>query len=251
VILVVEDNAEVRKYIRGPLKTLYTVEEAADGKEGIAKAKNLIPDLIVSDIMMPEVDGYRLCRELKKDIATSHIPIILLTAKGSEESIIEGLETGADDYITKPFNSRMLLTRIKNLIELRRQLQLKIQRQKMLLPTEIKVSSVDEKFLRELREIIDKNFTDPDFNVDQLAKKLYISRAALYKKVHALTGETPNQIILSTRLERGAQLLRDNYGNVTEVAMAVGFSSSTYFATCFKEKFHQSPLSYQSSETGS
>ena len=106
---------------------------------------------------------------------------------------------------------------------------------------------MDEKFLRELREIIDKNFTNPDFNVDRLAKKLYISRAALYKKVHALTGETPNQIILSTRLERGAQLLRDNYGNVTEVAMAVGFSSSTYFATCFKEKFHQSPLSYQAS----
>ena len=247
VILVVEDNAEVRKYIRGPLKTFYTVVEAADGKEGIVKAKNLIPDLIVSDIMMPGVDGYELCRELKKDIATSHIPIVLLTAKGSEESIIEGLETGADDYITKPFNSKMLLIRIKNLIELRRQMQLKIQRKKMLLPTEIKVSSVDEKFLKEFREIIEKNFTDPDFNVDQLAKKLYMSRATLYKKVHALTGETPNQIILSTRLERGAQLLRDNYGNVTEVAMAVGFSSSTYFATCFKEKFHQTPLSYQAS----
>lgn len=251
VILVVEDNAEVRKYIRGSLKTLYTVEEAADGKEGIAKAKSLIPDLIVSDIMMPEIDGYRLCRELKKDIATSHIPIILLTAKGSEESIIEGLETGADDYITKPFNSKMLLTRIKNLIELRRQLQLKIQRKKMLLPTEIEVSSVDEKFLKEFREIIEKNFTDPDFNVDKLARKLYMARATLFKKVHALLGETPNQIILSTRLERGAQLLRANYGNVTEVAMAVGFSSSTYFATCFKEKFHQSPLSYQSSEAGS
>ncbi|MGD2088731.1 MAG: response regulator [Candidatus Aminicenantes bacterium] len=250
VILVVEDNAEVRRYIRGPLKTLYTVVEAADGKEGIVKAKKMIPDLIVSDIMMPEVDGYELCRKLKKDIATSHIPIVLLTAKGSEESIIEGLETGADDYITKPFNSKMLLIRIKNLIELRRQMQLKIQRKKMLLPTEIKVSSVDEKFLKEFRGIIEKNFTDPDFNVDKLAKKLYMARATLFKKVHALLGETPNQIILFTRLERGAQLLRDNYGNVTEVAMAVGFSSSTYFATCFKEKFHQSPLSYQDSASG-
>jgi signal transduction histidine kinase/DNA-binding response OmpR family regulator len=251
VILVVEDNADVRKYICDPLKPLYTVVEASDGKEGIIKAKKMIPDLIVSDIMMPEVDGYQLCRELKRDIATSHIPIILLTAKGSEQSIIEGLETGADDYITKPFNSKMLLTRIKNLIELRRQLQLKIQRQKMLLPTEIEVSSVDEKFLKEFREIIEKNFTNPDFNVDKLAKKLYMARATLFKKVHALTGETPNQFILSSRLERGAQLLKDNYGNVTEVAMAVGFSSSTYFATCFKEKFHRSPLSFQASESRS
>ena len=245
VILVVEDNPDVRKYIREPLEPFYKVVEAGDGKEGIARAKEIIPDLIVSDIMMPEADGYELCRELKKDIATSHIPIILLTAKASEESIIQGLETGADDYVTKPFNSRILFSRIKNLIELRRQMQLKIQRQKMLLPSEITVSSMDEKFLKELQGIVEKNMSDEEFDVDKLCGKLYMGRSTLFRKVKALTGETPNQFIMSYRLERGAQLLRENFGNVTEVAFAVGFSSSTYFATCFKEKFGQAPSTYQ------
>jgi len=251
VILVVEDHADVRKYIRDPLEKFYTVVEACDGKEGTAKAKEIIPDLIVSDIMMPEMDGYELCRVLKKDINTSHIPIILLTAKASEESVIRGLETGADDYVTKPFNSKILLTRIKNLIDLRRQLQLKIQRQKMLLPDEIPVSSMDETFLKEFQDIINKNLSDEDFNIDVLCQKLYMGRSTLFRKIQALTGETPNQFILSYRLERAAQLLRENYGNVTEVAMAVGFSSPPYFAKCFKEKFHQSPSSFQASESKS
>jgi len=251
VILVVEDNDDVRKYIRGPLEQLYTVAEARNGKEGIDVAKEIIPDLIVSDIMMPVKDGCQLCTELKKNIDTSHIPIILLTAKASEESVVQGLETGADDYITKPFNTKILLARIKNLIDLRRQMQLKIQRQKMLLPSEISVSSQDEKFLKEFQEIIEKNLGDPDFNVDELSKKLYMGRSTLFRKVQALTGETPNQFILSYRLERGARLLRENYGNVTEVAMAVGFSSPPYFAKCFKDRFHQSPSSYQASQSKS
>ncbi|MCU0285571.1 MAG: response regulator [Acidobacteria bacterium] len=251
VILIVEDNRDVRKYIREPLEPFYIVEEAADGKEGILKAKEIIPDLIISDIMMPNADGYELCREVKKDIATCHIPVILLTAKASEESIIEGLKTKADDYITKPFNSRILLTRIKNLIDLRCQLQLKIQRQKMLLPSEINVSSMDEIFLKEFQQVIEKNLSDYEFDVDKLCKKLYMARSTLFKKVKALTGETPNQFILSYRLERAAQLLKQNYGNITEVAFAVGFSSSTYFATCFKEKFGQAPSSYHASESKS
>ena len=168
-----------------------------------------------------------------------------MTAKASEESIIQGLETGADDYVTKPFNSRILLSRIKNLIELRRQMQLKIQRRKMLLPSEITVSSMDEKFLKEFQGMIEKNIADEEFDVDKLCGKLYMGRSTLFRKVKALTGETPNQFIMSYRLERGAQLLRENFGNVTEVAFAVGFSSSTYFATCFKEKFGEAPSSYQ------
>jgi signal transduction histidine kinase/DNA-binding response OmpR family regulator len=249
VILVVEDNTDVRKYIREPLELLYTVVEASDGKEGITKAQEIIPDLIVSDIMMPETDGYQLCRELKKDVKTSHIPIILLTAKASEESIIHGLETGADDYITKPFNTKILLTRIKNLIDLRRQLQLKIQRQKMLLPAEISVSPMDKEFLKEFQEIINKNLSDPDFNVDLLSEKLYMGRSTLFRKIQALTGETPNQFIQSYRLERATQLLKANFGNVTEVALEVGFSSAAYFSKCFKDKFHQSPSSFQASES--
>ena len=248
VILVVEDEPDVREFIRSPLKPFYEVVVAKDGKEGIAIAKEIIPDLIVSDIMMPGTDGYELCRVLKKDIHTSHVPIILLTAKASEESIIQGLETGADDYITKPFNTRMLLNRIKNLIDLRRQLQLKIQRQKMLLPAEISISSPDETFLKEFQGIIEKNLADPEFNVDLLSKKLYMGRSTLFRKIQALTGETPNQFILSYRLERGAQLLREKYGNVTEVALDVGFSSPAYFSKLFKEKFQQTPSDFQASQ---
>ncbi|MGD2086968.1 MAG: response regulator [Candidatus Aminicenantes bacterium] len=249
IILVVEDEPDVRKFIRSPLEPFYKVVEAKDGKEGIHKAKEIIPDMIVSDIMMPGTDGYELCRVLKKDINTSHIPVVLLTAKASEESIIQGLETGADDYITKPFNTKMLLNRIKNLIELRRQLQLKIQRKKMLLPSEISVSSPDEKFLKEFQGIIEKNLSDPDFGVDELSQKLIMGRSTLYRKIQALTGETPNQFILSYRLERGAQLLREQCGNVTEVAFEVGFSSAAYFSKLFKEKFHQTPSEFQASQS--
>ncbi len=244
VILVVEDNADLREYIRVCLDSLYTVEEAKDGLEGIEKAKKIIPDLIISDIMMPEVDGYELCNTLKKEIETSHIPIILLTAKASEENIIQGLETGADDYITKPFNTKILCVRIKNLIDLRHQLQKKFQRQMLLQPEEIKVSSIDQRFIKELQENIEKHLSDPDLNVEALSEKMNISRVTLNKKILSFTGETANQFIRSFRLNRATQLLKANIGNVTDVAFNVGFSSSAYFTKCFREKFHQLPSEF-------
>ena len=244
VILVVEDSADMRHYIREALTGTYGVVEAEDGIQGMAKAREMIPDLIVSDILMPGADGYELCTQLKHDIHTSHIPIILLTAKSNEESVIEGLETGADDYITKPFNTRVLMARIKNLIELRRQLQQKRQRQMTMQPQEIAVTSLDETFYKEVQDIIEKNLADPEFNVEQMSKKLYMSRTSLYMKILALTGETPTQFIRSYRLKRAAQLLQANFGNVTEVTFAVGFSSTPYFTKCFKEMFHQLPSSY-------
>jgi signal transduction histidine kinase/DNA-binding response OmpR family regulator len=249
IILVVEDSRDVRKYIRGPLEKLYTVVEAVNGREGIEKAREIIPDLIISDIMMPGADGYELCSVLKQDVLTSHIPIVLLTAKASEENVIQGLETGADDYITKPFNTRILMVRIRNLIDLRRQLQQKMKRQMMLQPAEISVSSIDEEFIKELQAAIEKNLADPEFTVEELGKKLYMSRASLYRKIQALTGESPNHFIRNYRLKRAAQLLKENFGNVTEVAFEVGFSSSAYFTKCFKEQFQQLPSSYQASES--
>jgi signal transduction histidine kinase/DNA-binding response OmpR family regulator len=250
VILVVEDHEEVRKYIQISLKSSYTVEEAKNGKEGIEKAREIIPDLIISDVMMPEKDGCELCRELKNDIRTSHIPIILLTAKASEESIIKGLETGADDYITKPFNTRILLTRIKNLIDLRQQMQLKIQREKMLLPSKISVSSLDDQFLKKFQEIIEKNLDDTEFRIDVLCEKLGMGRSTLFRKIGALTGQTPNQFILSYRLERAAQiLLKDKSRKITDVALDVGFETPAYFTKCFKDKFNQPPSSFQASES--
>lgn len=245
IILVVEDSADMRDYIRGALMPGYTVVEAKDGREGIQKAREIIPDLIISDIMMPEVDGYELCRVLKSDVKTSHIPIILLTAKAAEENIIHGLETGADDYITKPFNTNILIARIKNLIDLRSQLQKNLNREMTMQPVKTSVSTIDREFLHDLHEAIRKNLDDEDFNVEQLCKKLYMGRTTLYRKVLALTGETPTDFIRSYRLKKGAELLKQNVGTVLEVAFAVGFSNSSYFAKCFKEKFHQLPSEYQ------
>jgi len=244
-ILVIDDNSLFRKYIRGRLKALYKIVEAVDGQDGINKAKKIIPDLIISDVMMPGIDGYELCNVLKKDLKTSHIPIVLLTAKASEESEIHGLDIGADDYITKPFNTKILIARIKNLIELRRQLQIKLQKQESLPSAGISVSSIDEVFLKDFRDIIEKNLSNPDFNIDQLCHELHMGQSALSRKIHQLTGEAPDRYILSYRLERAAQLLKTNFGSVTDVAFKVGFSNTAHFAKCFKEKFHQLPGSFQ------
>jgi signal transduction histidine kinase/DNA-binding NarL/FixJ family response regulator len=247
IILVVEDNKPVRKQIRATLEPKFKVMEARDGKEGIDIALQNIPDLIVSDIMMPKADGYELCRTLKKDIRTSHIPIVLLTAKASEDSIIRGYQTRADDYITKPFNAAVLISRIDNLIELRRQLQSELKRELMLLPPRVDVTNEDECFLEEFREIIEKNMSDPDFNIDDISDQMKIGRATLYRKIPALTGETPNDFIKSYRLKRAAQLLQENKLTVTQIAGEVGFTPA-HFAKIFKEKFHQTPKEYMISE---
>jgi len=249
IILVVEDSADVREYIRGALEPLYAVVEAKNGHEGIRKAQEIIPDLIISDIMMPGVDGYELCAALKKDIKTSHVPIILLTAKASEENILQGLETGADDYVTKPFSTKLLMARIKNLIDLRRHFQLTLYREMTQQPVKMSISQMDREFIKELQDMIEKNLSDPDFNVERLGKKLYMSRATLYRKINALSGESPIEFLQSYRLKRGAELLENNFGSVLEVAFEVGFSSASYFTKCFKKKFNQLPSDFQPAES--
>jgi len=249
IILVVEDSADVRSYIRSAIEPDYHIIEAKDGREGIKKAREIIPDLIISDIMMPGADGYELCRVLKNDVKTSHVPIILLTAKAAEEDIIEGLESRADDYITKPFNTRILSARIKNLIDIRSQLQENLRREMTFQPSKTSISKIDREFLHDLQAVLDKNISEPDFNVDQLCKKLYMSHTSLYRKINALSGETPTEFIRSYRLKKGAELLKKNFGTVLEVALEVGFSSATYFTRCFKKKFHQLPSEYQAIES--
>ncbi len=248
IILVVEDSADMRLYIRGALEPLYTVVEANDGGQGLQKAREIIPDIIICDVMMPVMDGYDVCRGLKNDIATSHIPLILLTAKTGEESILAGLETGADDYITKPFSTKILCARIKNLIDLRRHLRETFKRQMTLQPAKLNVSSIDEEFLKDLYRVLGKNISDPEFNVEELSRKLYMNRVTMYRKINALTGESPSEFIRSYRLKRGAELLKTGPGTVLEVAFQVGFSTSSYFIKCFKEKFHQLPSEYQRTE---
>jgi len=249
LILVIEDNRDVREYIRGAIEPNYRVVEAGNGVEGLQKAREMIPDLIISDIMMPELDGLELCKTLKTDIDTSHIPIILLTARASEAGIVRGLETGADDYITKPFSIRILLARIKNLLEIRRQLQLNLNREMILQPVKDSLSILDKGFLKKLRRAIRKNLEDVDFNVEKLAKELEMDRSTVYRKVLALTGESPTEFIRSCRLRRGAELLKSNFGTVLEVALEVGFSSANYFSKCFKKKFQQLPSEYQAAES--
>jgi signal transduction histidine kinase/DNA-binding response OmpR family regulator len=248
IILVVEDSADVREYIRIELEPFYTVVEAENGQEGIKKAREIIPDLIISDVMMPGKDGYELSRELKNNIDTCHIPIILLTAKASQENIIKGLETGADDYITKPFNTKILCIRIKNLIDLRSHLQQTVKREMTMQPAKISVSQNDRMFIKKLKEVIDKNISDPEFNVTQMCRDLDMSQPTLYRKIYALTGESPTEFIRSYRLKRGAELLENNFGSILEVALEVGFSSANYFTRCFKKMFHQLPSSYMASE---
>jgi signal transduction histidine kinase/DNA-binding NarL/FixJ family response regulator len=248
IILVVEDSADVREYIRVELESFYEIVEAKDGQEGLQKAREIIPDLIISDVMMPGKDGYELSRELKNNIDTCHIPIILLTAKASEENIIKGLETGADDYVTKPFNTKILCIRIKNLIDLRSHLQQTVKREMTMQPAIISVSQNDRRFIKKLKEVIDKNISDPDFNVTQMCRDLDMSQPTLYRKIYALTGESPTEFIRSYRLKRGAELLKNNFGSILEVALEVGFSSANYFTKCFKKMFHQLPSSYLASE---
>jgi len=157
---------------------------------------------------------------------------------------VQGLEIGADDYITKPFSVKILAARIRNLIDLRRQMQLNIDREMTLRPVEISVSGLDKEFLKKLKEVINKNIADPDFNVEELARKLYMDRSTVYRKVIALTGEAPTEFIRTCRLKRAAELLKGNFGTVLEVALEVGFSSANYFTKCFKDKFHCLPSTY-------
>jgi len=245
IILLAEDNVDARRYISETLAPYYRVEEARNGKEAIEKAVKIIPDLIISDIMMPGKDGYEVCGELKTDIKTSHIPVILLTARTSEESIVRGLKTGADAYITKPFSTKILLTRIRNLIDLRCKLQAKIRAQVIMEPGEISVSSLDLGFIKDVREITEAHLSDSGFTLKQMAEKLYMSQPTLFRKLKAVTGETPVHFIRSYRLNRALLLLEGGFGNITEVAFAVGFSSSAYFTKCFKEKFNRLPSGYR------
>jgi signal transduction histidine kinase/DNA-binding NarL/FixJ family response regulator len=249
IILLVEDNTDFRQYLKKALEPLYTVVEAVNGQEGVQKAQDIIPDLIISDIMMPEIDGCELCRIIKNNILTSHIPVILLTAKSSEEGIIQGLETGADDYITKPFQIKILCARIKNLIDLRTHMQQTLKREMTRQPVKISMSRNDKVFLKKITQLINENISDPDFNVTQMCKELEMSQPSLYRKVYALSGESPTEFIRTYRLERGAELLRKNPAvTVLEVAMEVGFSNANYFAKCFKKMYHQSPSTYQASQ---
>jgi len=244
VLLVVEDHAEVRSFIRTILQGEYQILEAANGKAGIDLALEHIPDLIISDVMMPDTDGLALCAKLKTHEFTSHIPVILLTAKAGDENVLTGFEAGADDYITKPFSSALLRVRIQKLIELRRTLHERYSHELVLKPKQIAVSSTDEQFLRKIEHILDSHLTNSDFTVEMFASEIGMSRMQLHRKLKGLTGLSATNFIRSQRLTMAAQLLGKSGANISEIGYRVGFNDPSYFSKCFKETYHCTPTEF-------
>ncbi len=243
-VLVVEDNTDLRKFIIDSLGKEFHFLEAADGKHGLQIAIAETPDLIISDVMMPEMDGITMTGILKKDSRTSHIPLILLTAKTSDESRLSGLETGADDYLTKPFNKNELLLKVRNSIALRVKLREKLKLELLKESPNVEVQSADEKFLLKVREAILSRLSDEQLSVESLADEIGLSRSQLFRKISALTGASVNELIRTFRLQKAAQLLEQNWAPVTQVAYEVGYSNLSYFSKAFKEKYGVSPSEY-------
>jgi len=243
-VLVVEDENDLRQFIRGELSEFFHVHEAKDGEEGYAKAVKLNPDLIVSDILMQPMSGLEMCRKVKTNFDTSHIPVILLTALTSEEQQVKGLETGADDYITKPFNISVLLLKIRNLLETRQKLIVRFKTGALMEPAEIAPTSTDESFLNDAIDIIREHISDPSFKVDQLIAGLGMSRSPFFRKIKAITGLSPHGFIQTIKLKQAAQLLVKSQMNISEVAFETGFVSLKHFRACFKKQYGLTPTDY-------
>lgn len=248
LVLIVEDNADMRAYITSHLTGLFTLVEAENGRIGLERAQALVPDLVLSDLMMPEMDGFALCDALKTDARTSHIPVVLLTAKADTESRLTGFHTGADAYLAKPFNAEELRLRVGKLIEQRRALRKKYSHDILVLKAEqVELPAQEVSFLQNVQQTIEAELGNADFTVDALAEAVHMSRRQLLRKVRALTDETPNALIRRMRLERAAQMLRQSSGSVKEIAYATGFKSDSYFTKAFRQQYNVAPTAYATS----
>lgn len=246
LVLVIDDHDDIRKYVRQILDSEYRIMEAENGIKGIEIAKNTIPDLIISDVMMPGKDGYEVCKDLKADLKTSHIPVILLTAKASNESAMEGFELGADYYITKPFDPKLVQLRVRNILKTRDQIRGQLLNKDTLHiePKNVQIASKDQNFLNEAIAIVEKNMSNSDFYVDDLGKEMGLSRMQLYRKLKGLIGQSANEFVRSIRLKRAAQLLNQGSMNISEITYEVGFNDLQYFRDCFKKQFGVNPSDY-------
>jgi DNA-binding response OmpR family regulator/nitrogen-specific signal transduction histidine kinase len=244
IMLIVEDNPDVRYFIRSHFSPVYTIYEAKNGQEGWDIAVKIIPDVIISDILMPDVDGNEFCKHIKKDERTSHIPVLLLTALHSKEHEIEGLSSGADDYITKPFDISVLQTKVENILQIRRSLKEKYTKELILKPSDITISSPDERFLKKAIEVVERNISNADLDIVHFAQEVGVSRMQLYRKFNALTNMTVKEFVRSIRLKRAAQLLLEKKMTVTEIAYAVGFKDMSHFRKCFHREFGMSASEY-------
>jgi signal transduction histidine kinase/ligand-binding sensor domain-containing protein/DNA-binding response OmpR family regulator len=243
-LLIIEDNSDMRLFIKNEIKDLYKVIEAHNGTVGIEKALEEIPDAIICDVMMPGINGYEVCRKLKQDEKTSHIPILMLTAKSSEQHTIEGFESGADDYVAKPFSSAILKVRIKSLIDSRELLRKKFIKEPFATIKDFSPSKTDETLLKKAYAIVEKNLSNPNFEVGDFAYEIGMSRTQLYRKINAIAGQTVREFIRIIRLKKAAELLVNSDIKVSEVAERVGFGSQSYFTTSFTEFFGMNPSKY-------
>jgi signal transduction histidine kinase/ligand-binding sensor domain-containing protein/DNA-binding response OmpR family regulator len=248
-VLIIEDNPEIRALVAGIFIEQYNTHTAADGDEGLKMAREIIPDLIISDIIMPGIDGIELCRRIKTDVNTSHIPVILLTARTAVTFKYEGLETGADDYIVKPFNVEDLRLRSRNLIRQRKKLKDRFGHTGVVLPTEISITSVDEKFLQKSIDYIIEHIGECDLTVDRIAREVGMSRANFYRKIKALTNSSAAEFLRKIRMEQAAQLLKTNKFRVSEVTSVVGFSDADHFRECFKSQYGMTPREFMESHS--
>ena len=245
-VVVAEDDDEIRNYVASELSNEYNVKTCINGRDALAEVYRSMPDIVVSDIMMPEMDGNTLCSQLKSNQSTNHIPIILLTAKNRDEDRLEGLETGADAYIVKPFNMDILRRTIINLINSHRLLKLKYGQTTKLESSveEVKMKSPDEKLLERVMNTVNKHMNNSDLSVDMIANEVGISRVHLHRKMKELTGQTPHDFIRNIRLKQAANLLANQNMNITEVVYACGFSNAASFSTMFKNVYGMSPRDY-------
>ncbi|MCL4113925.1 UNVERIFIED_CONTAM: hypothetical protein GTU68_057000 [Idotea baltica] len=223
------------------LSSVFTVETACNGRHGLEVARSSIPNLIITDVMMPELDGFRFTNKVRESPETSHIPIIMLTAKADHLDRIQGLQTGVDDYLTKPFDISELLVRSQNLINQRKHLLKRFSSKSLFQPSEIASTPVDDVFLTKVMQTIESEFANPDFGVEDLSRSVAFSRSQLHRKLKALTDKSPNELIRIFRLERAKMLLQDKAGNASEIAYQVGFNSLPYFSKCYKDQFGISP----------
>lgn len=246
IMLIVEDNADVRQFIRNHFNSLYRIYEATNGEDGWKLALETVPDIIISDIIMPKVDGYELCKRLKNDERTSHIPVLLLTAMHSKEHELKGLTTGADDFITKPFDLSVLQAKVENVLSMHDLLKEKFTSTMVLEPTNVVISSPNERFLQKVIDVIEQNIADSELDIENFALKVGVSRMQLYRKLHALTNMTVKEFIRHIRLKRAIQLLEQQKLNISEIAYSVGFKDLSHFRKCFKREYGMSATEYLS-----
>jgi len=244
-VLIIEDNEELRNYLKNKLSEYFECEAEKNGELGLKVAFETIPDIIISDVLMPKKNGFEVCKEIKENIRTCHIPVLLLTAKGAPDHIVTGYNSGADAYVVKPFENRILLSQIQRLIKNRELIREKFKKQNFMVEVSPKLTSKNDLFLQKIKEEIEKNINDPDFNVNQLSQIINLSNTQLYRKIKAVTGYTAVEFIRFIKLNKAAELLKTNKHSVKEVCFMSGFNDPSYFNRCFKENFKVTPAEFK------